>query len=63
MIGYVIGLIACWIFGDAVYSYSLYLNAPTYDSNARQTWKKDHWVRAVRAGLSVVLMVLGGMLI
>lgn len=62
MIGYIIGLIGMWLFGDAIYSYTLYVNAPTYDGIEKQTWKKDHWVRALRAGLSIVLMVIGGII-
>lgn len=60
--GYILGLIGMWIFSDAVYSYTLYANSPTYDVNKRQTWKKDHWVRLVRAILAVGIMVIGGIL-
>jgi len=63
MIGYILGIIGMWIFSDAVYSYTLYANAPTYDNNSKQTWKKDHWVRALRAGLAIVVIVIGGTLV
>lgn len=59
MTGYILGLLGMWLFSDAVYSYTLYANARTYDSNTRQTWRKDHWVRAVRAGVSIAIMVIG----
>jgi len=62
MMGYILGLIGMWIFSDAVYSYTLYANNPTYDENKRQTWKKDHWVRLVRAILAIGIMVIGGIL-
>ena len=52
-----------WIFSDAVYSYTLYINAPTYDNSQRQTWKKDHWVRAVRAGVAIAIIIIGAMII
>ena len=62
MLGYIIGLIGMWIFSDAVYSYTLYVNAKSYDG-AKQNWKQDHWVRAVRAALSISLIVIGGLMI
>lgn len=62
MLGYILGLLGMWIFSDAVYSYTLYINAPSYDGSDKQTWHKDHWVRAVRAGVAVAIMVIGFML-
>ena len=56
-----IELIAMWIFSDAVYSWSLYVNAPGYEGSKRQTFKKDHWVRLVRALCAIGLMVIGGL--
>ena len=56
---YTVGLIGMWILSDAILSYTLYLNAPSYDGTKKQTWRKDHWVRAVRAGCGVALMWLG----
>ncbi len=52
-----------WIFSDAIYSYTLYINAPSYDGKKRQTWRQDHWVRAVRAGAAMAIMIIGGILI
>ena len=60
--GFVLGIIGTWILSDAIYSYTLYANAPTYDNSQRQTWKRDHWVRALRAGLAIVVIVIGGTL-
>ena len=59
MTGYILGLLGMWIFSDAIYSYVLYVNAPTYNSSSRQTWKKDHWVRAVRAAMAIAIMIIG----
>jgi len=59
MIGYMIGLIGMWLFSDAIFSYTLYINAPSYEGSPKQSWKRDHWIRAIRAGLSIVLMVFG----
>ena len=52
------GLIATgmWIFSDAVYSYTLYLNAASYENGRRQDFRHDHWVRLLRG-------VCGGLLI
>jgi len=63
MIGYILGIIGTWLFSDAVYSDTLYANAPTYDSKEKQTWKKDHWVRAVRAALAIVVIAIGGIIV
>ena len=63
MIGYILGLIGMWIFSDAIYSYTLYANSPTYDNSKKQTWKKDHWVRALRGALAIVVIVIGATLV
>ena len=60
MPGYIIGLLGMWLFGDAVYSYTLYVNAPSYDGTKKQSWRQDHWVRAVRGGIAIILMIIGG---
>ena len=62
MTGYILGIIGTWLLSDSVYSYTLYANAPTYDNSTRQTWRKDHWVRAVRGGLAIVIIVIGAMI-
>jgi len=63
MIGYIIGLLGCWIMSDRILSWTLYLNAPSYEGSKKQNFKRDHWVRAVRILCGIVLMILGGMLI
>lgn len=57
---YLAGLIGMWILSDAILSYTLYVNAVSYDGSKKQTWKKDHWVRAVRGLCGIALMYLGG---
>lgn len=56
--GYPVGLIGVWIFSDAVYSYVLYAHSQSWRGD-RQSWVKDHWVRAVRALLGIALIVMG----
>jgi len=60
--GYVLGLLGCWIFSDAIYSITLYMNAPSYENNRKQTWKADHWVRVVRAVASLAIMIIAVMI-
>ena len=62
MMGYFLGLIGMWIFSDAVLSWTLYLNAPSYEGSKRQTFRRDHWVRLVRLVCGVLIMVIGGLL-
>jgi len=57
--GYAVGLIGMWVFSDAILSWSLYVNAPSYEGSPKQTFKKDHWVRLVRLLCGIALMVLG----
>ena len=57
---YLVGLVGCWIFSDAILSYTLYLNAPSYEGSPKQSWKRDHWIRGVRGLLGIWLMVVGG---
>lgn len=59
--GYYIGLIGCWIFSDAILSYTLYVNAPSYEGSKKQTWARDHWVRAVRGVCGIILMIIGAL--
>jgi len=49
-----------WILADAVYSYSLYLDRVGTDGKRIQNWKRDHWVRAVRAVLAIGIIIIGG---
>jgi len=57
---YLTGLIGMWILSDAILSYTLYVNAPSYEGTKKQTWKKDHWVRGVRGLCGIILMIIGG---
>ena len=57
---YLTGLIGMWVASDAILSYTLYCNAPSYEGSKRQTWARDHWVRAVRLGCGLALIVIGG---
>ena len=51
--------IGAWIVSDAIYSYTLYVNAPSYDGSPKQSWKRDHWVRGARAVCGIALMIIG----
>ena len=56
---YFIGLIGMWVFSDGAYSIALYLNAPSFRKNERQSWRKDHAIRVIRVLCGVALMVMG----
>lgn len=58
---YIVGLLGMWILSDAILSWSLYINSPSYEGSPRQTWKRDHWVRAVRGLVGIALMIIGGL--
>lgn len=60
---YIIGLIGMWIFSDGILSWTLYLNAPSYEGSKKQTFRRDHWVRLVRMALGITLMIFGGMML
>ncbi len=57
---YAIGLIGMWVLSDGILSWTLYLNAPSYEGSKRQTFLRDHWVRLVRIICGIALMVIGG---
>ena len=61
MSNYTIGLIGCWIFSDGILSWTLYLNAPSYEGSKKQNFKRDHWVRFVRILCGIALMILGAL--
>ncbi len=52
--------IGVWIISDAILSWTLYLNAPSYEGSPKQTFWRDHWVRAVRGLMGVALVIMGG---
>ena len=51
--------IGVWLLSDAVYSITLYLNAPSYDGKPKQTFRQDHWVRLLRAILAITIIWIG----
>ena len=57
--GYLLALIGMWLLSDAIYSFVLYVNAPSYDGKTRQTFKKDHFIRLIRGILAVIIIVIG----
>jgi hypothetical protein len=57
--GYWIGIIGCWIISDGILSWTLYLNAVSYENNRKQTFLGDHWVRLVRIILGAILIWVG----
>lgn len=59
IIGYITGLIGMWVLSDGIYSWALYKNAPGYAGSRKQTFKRDHWIRAVRLLCGFILMVIG----
>lgn len=59
---YWIGLIGMWIVSDGVLSWTLYLNAPSYEGSKKQTFLRDHWIRLIRIICGIVLIVLGGVI-
>ena len=59
MIGKIILIGATWILSDAIYSFTLYLNAPSYEGSRKQTFRRDHWVRLVRGCWALVFIFLG----
>lgn len=62
VMGYAVGLIGMWILSDGILSWTLYLNAPSYEGSKRQTFLRDHWVRLVRIVCGVALIVIGALL-
>jgi hypothetical protein len=51
--------IGVWLFSDALYSYSLYLDRLGTDGKRIQNWRRDHWVRLVRAILAIIIIIIG----
>jgi len=54
-----LGILGSWILSDAIYSLMLYWTAPGCEG-VKQTFKRDHWVRFLRAGIG--LAMIGGAL-
>ena len=57
--GYAIGLIGMWVFSDGILSWTLYLNAPSYEGSKKQTFLRDHWIRLIRIFCGIALIVIG----
>ena len=58
---YAIGLLGLWVFSDGILSWTLYLNAPSYEGSKRQTFLRDHWIRLIRILCGIALIVMGAM--
>ncbi len=58
---YAVGLIGMWVFSDGILSWTLYLNAPSYEGSKKQTFLRDHWIRLIRIVCGLALMVIGGL--
>ena len=50
-----------WILSDSIYSYCLYVKSKSWRGSS-QTWKNDHWIRAVRAILAIGIIIVGAIL-
>jgi len=61
MSSYIVGLIGMWIISDGILSWTLYLNAPSYEGSPKQTFLRDHWVRLVRIICGLILIAIGGL--
>ena len=48
-----------WLLSDAVYSTILYLRAPAWNGEARQTWKWDHSIRIIRGLCALAVIAIG----
>jgi len=54
-----LAIVGTWIVTDGIYSITLYLNAPSYEGSEKQTFRKDHWVRAIRILLGLIVIWAG----
>jgi len=63
LIGYILGLLGMWVISDGILSWTLYLNAPSYEGSKRQTFFRDHWVRLARIIIGMAIIYLGYLLI
>jgi hypothetical protein len=65
-VDWVITVIGVWMAADGIYSINVYLNTPAMwredVGNVKQTWRRDHWIRACRILGGLVLMILGALL-
>jgi hypothetical protein len=63
LIGYILGLLGMWVISDGILSWTLYLNAPSYEGSPKQTFFRDHWVRLARIIIGLAIIYLGYLLI
>lgn len=67
IIGFWNAILGCWLFCDGIFSLNVYLNAPSQwrkdNPDSKQTWFRDHWIRAIRIIVGIVLMYLGYILL
>lgn len=53
---YWLAVLGTWVVSDGILSWTLYLNAPSYEGSIKQTFCRDHWVRLCRiiAGIAII---------
>ena len=61
-VNYWLGVVGSWLVSDAIYSYCLYCHGSQSWRGDRQTWARDHWVRAVRLLCGLAIIVIGASL-
>lgn len=47
-----------WLLSDGIYSWVLYHHAEGYNGK-HQTFWRDHWIRLLRIGCAVTVIVIG----
>ena len=62
LIGYLLGLLGMWVISDGILSWTLYLNAPSYEGSKKQTFWRDHWVRLTRIICGAAIIYFGYLL-
>jgi len=50
--------IGVWLLADSIISIVLYLNADSYNGK-KQSWRRDHIIRVVRAILAILIIYIG----
>jgi hypothetical protein len=55
---YWIGILGTILVEDGLLSLMLYMRQPSFDGR-QQNWRLDHWVRARRIIIGIVLIVIG----
>lgn len=54
MLGYIVGLAGIWVLQDSLASIAFYPN---------EKWRWNHTARLIRAGIGIILIIAGGILI